>query len=140
MADAVEKAGTFFQMGFMRRFDAGYAAAKKQIDAGRIGQPLVFKATSRDPFRPSLEYANPASSGGLLIDMGIHDFDLARWFMGDVRSISAIGATLLGRWPVLPGKAVAVSVIEPMLFMWWLRPDSSAVRVGAHKAVVWKWL
>jgi scyllo-inositol 2-dehydrogenase (NAD+) len=94
MKRAIEKAGLFFQMGFMRRFDAGYAAAKKQIDARRIGAPLVFKATSRDPFRPSLEYANPKSSGGMLIDMGIHDFDLARWFMGDVRSVAAIGATI----------------------------------------------
>ena len=94
MKAAIEQSGMFFQMGFMRRFDAGYAAAKKQIDAGRIGMPLVFKATSRDPFRPSLEYANPASSGGMLIDMGIHDFDLARWFMGDVRTVSAIGATI----------------------------------------------
>jgi inositol 2-dehydrogenase len=91
---AVDTAGMFFQMGFMRRFDAGYAAAKEQIDAGRIGTPLVFKATSRDPFRPSLEYADPASSGGMLIDMGIHDFDLARWFMGDVGSVAAIGATI----------------------------------------------
>ena len=94
MKKAIEKSGMFFQMGFMRRFDPGYAAAKKQIEQGRIGQPLVFKATSRDPFRPSLEYANPASSGGMLIDMGIHDFDLARWFMGDVKSVSAIGATI----------------------------------------------
>jgi scyllo-inositol 2-dehydrogenase (NAD+) len=94
MKAAIEKSGMFFQMGFMRRFDAGYAAAKKQIESGRIGVPLVFKATSRDPFRPSLEYANPASSGGMLIDMGIHDFDLARWFMGDVRTVSAIGATI----------------------------------------------
>jgi scyllo-inositol 2-dehydrogenase (NAD+) len=94
MQKAVEDSGMFFQMGFMRRFDAGYAAAKKQIDAGRIGMPLVFKATSRDPFRPSLEYANPKSSGGMLIDMGIHDFDLARWFMGDVREVAAIGATI----------------------------------------------
>jgi inositol 2-dehydrogenase len=94
MKAAIDKSGTFFQMGFMRRFDPGYAAAKKQIDAGRIGEPLVFKATSRDPFRPSLEYANPASSGGMLIDMGIHDFDLARWFMGDVRTVAAIGATI----------------------------------------------
>ena len=94
MKTAIEKSGVFFQMGFMRRFDPGYAAAKKQIDAGRIGMPLVFKATSRDPFRPSLEYANPASSGGMLIDMGIHDFDLARWFMGDVRTVAAIGATI----------------------------------------------
>lgn len=94
MKRAIDTSGVFFQMGFMRRFDTGYAAAKKQIEAGRIGQPLVFKATSRDPFRPSLEYANPSSSGGMLIDMGIHDFDLARWFMGDVRSVAAIGATI----------------------------------------------
>jgi inositol 2-dehydrogenase len=94
MKKAIDASGTFFQMGFMRRFDAGYAAAKAQIDAGRIGTPLVFKATSRDPYRPSLEYANPQSSGGLLIDMGIHDFDLARWFMGAVRSVAAIGATI----------------------------------------------
>jgi inositol 2-dehydrogenase len=94
MKEAVERSGMFFQMGFMRRFDPGYAAAKKQIEGGRIGTPLVFKATSRDPFRPSLEYANPASSGGMLLDMGIHDFDLARWFMGDVRSVAAIGATI----------------------------------------------
>ena len=94
MKTAIEKSGMFFQMGFMRRFDPGYAAAKKEIEAGRIGQPLVFKATSRDPFRPSLEYANPASSGGMLIDMGIHDFDLARWFMGEVQKVSAIGATI----------------------------------------------
>jgi scyllo-inositol 2-dehydrogenase (NAD+) len=94
MQAAVKKSGAFLQMGFMRRFDAGYASAKKQIEAGRIGKPLVFKATSRDPFRPSLEYANPKSSGGMLLDMGIHDFDLARWFMGEVRSVSTIGATI----------------------------------------------
>jgi len=94
MRTAIASSGMFFQMGFMRRFDAGYAAAKKQIDDGRIGVPLVFKATSRDPFRPSLEYANPKSSGGMLIDMGIHDFDLARWFMGDARTVAAIGGTI----------------------------------------------
>ncbi len=94
MQDAVSSSGMFLQMGFMRRFDAGYAAAKRQIDEGRIGTPLVFKSTSRDPFRPSLEYANPKSSGGMLLDMGIHDFDLARWFMGEVRTVSTIGATI----------------------------------------------
>jgi scyllo-inositol 2-dehydrogenase (NAD+) len=92
---AVEKSGCFFQMGFMRRFDPGYAAAKKQVDEGRIGQPVVFKSSSRDPFPPSIEYANPASSGGILVDMGIHDFDLARWFMGDVASTAAIGGVLV---------------------------------------------
>jgi inositol 2-dehydrogenase len=94
MQEAIARAGMFFQMGFMRRFDAGYASAKTQIAQGRIGTPLVFKSTSRDPFRPSLEYANPATSGGMLIDMGIHDFDLARWFMGDVDRVSVVGATI----------------------------------------------
>jgi len=95
MADAEKRSGTFFQMGFMRRFDPGYAAAKRQIDEGKIGRPVVFKSTSRDPFPPSIEYANPKSSGGILIDMGIHDIDLARWFMGDVASVQAVGATLV---------------------------------------------
>jgi len=94
MQSAVERNAAFFQMGFMRRFDPGYEAAKKEVSAGRIGTPVVFKSSSRDPFPPSLEYANPASSGGILVDMGIHDFDLARWFMGDVETVSAIGGTL----------------------------------------------
>jgi inositol 2-dehydrogenase len=94
MQEAIDRSGMFFQMGFMRRFDAGYAAGKAHIDTGRIGTPLVFKATSRDPFRPSLEYANPKSSGGMLIDMGIHDFDLARWFMGEVDTVTTVGATI----------------------------------------------
>ena len=92
--DAVARHRSFFQMGFMRRFDPGYVAGKQQVDKGAIGAPVVFKATSRDPYRPSLEYANPASSGGILVDMGIHDFDLARWFMGDVATVSAVGGTL----------------------------------------------
>src|SRR5262245_1368356 len=94
MAEAERQTGTFFQMGFMRRFDPGYAAAKRQVDEGRIGRAVVFKATSRDPFPPSLAYADPKSSGGIFIDMGIHDFDLARWFMGDVASVQAVGAVL----------------------------------------------
>src|SRR5579864_6861855 len=83
MKDAAARSHGFLQMGFMRRFDAGYAAAKKKLDEGAIGTPIVFKSSSRDPYRPSLEYANPKSSGGMISDMGIHDFDLARWFMGD---------------------------------------------------------
>ena len=94
MEVAVERQGTFFQMGFMRRFDPGYAAAKRHVEEGHIGRPVVFKSTSRDPFPPSLEYANPARSGGILVDMGIHDFDLARWFMGEVGSVSAVGGVL----------------------------------------------
>lgn len=94
MAEAERRTGTFLQMGFMRRFDPGYTAAKTQIDDGRIGRPVLFKATSRDPFPPSLAYADPKSSGGIFIDMGIHDFDLARWFMGEVKSVQAVGGVL----------------------------------------------
>lgn len=96
MVDAVEKAGVMFQVGFMRRFDKGYAAAKKQIDAGAIGDPVVVRSIGRDPFRTSLEYANPTVSGGLILDMGIHDFDLLRWFIGDeIQRVYTETATLV---------------------------------------------
>ena len=91
---AVEGAGAFFQMGFMRRFDRGFAAAKQRLEAGVIGDAVVFKSTSRDPYRPSIEYADPRSSGGLIIDMGIHDCDIARWYMGEVVAVQAIGGLL----------------------------------------------
>jgi len=94
MKSAVERTGIFFHMGFMRRFDPGYAAAMARLHNGEIGTPIVFKATSRDPFRPSLEFLNPAKSGGLFLDMGIHDFDLARWYMGDVEEVYSIGNIL----------------------------------------------
>ncbi len=94
MQRAVEQTGVFFQMGFMRRFDRGYVAAKRKIEAGAIGQPVVFKSSSRDPYRPSLEYLDPAHSGGLFVDCGIHDLDLARWYMGEIDSVYSIGGTL----------------------------------------------
>ena len=79
---AVDRAGVFFQMAFQRRFDAGYAEAKKKVDAGVIGDPVVITSTSRDPFRPPLEFCDPKVSGGLIADMGVHDFDVLRMFMG----------------------------------------------------------
>jgi len=94
MKGAIEKSGAFFQMGFMRRFDPGYAAAKKKLAEGEIGTAVLFKSTSRDPHRTTLEYADPKSSGGMLLDMGIHDFDLARFFMGEVKSAHTIAGTL----------------------------------------------
>lgn len=91
---AVEKAGVYFQLGFMRRFDAGYAAAKELILRGKIGKLCVFKSSSRDKGRPSLDYLRPENSGGLFIDMGIHDFDLARWFFGEVKAVHSVGGVL----------------------------------------------
>jgi inositol 2-dehydrogenase len=94
MKRAIEQSGAFFQMGFMRRFDPGYAAAKQKLAAGEIGTAVLFKSTSRDPHRTTLEYADPRSSGGMLLDMGIHDFDLARFFMGEVANVHTIAGTL----------------------------------------------
>ena len=90
----IDSTGVFFHMGFMRRFDRGYRAAKEKIEQGEIGTPVLFKASSRDPFRPSLEYMDPRHSGGIMIDMGIHDIDLARWMMGEVASVYTVGGVL----------------------------------------------
>jgi scyllo-inositol 2-dehydrogenase (NAD+) len=94
MLRAVEKAGVFLHMGFQRRFDAGYRAAKKKLDDGVIGTPVVMISTSRDPFRPPLEFCDPKVSGGLIADMGVHDFDLGRMFLGEVSTVNAVGGAL----------------------------------------------
>ncbi len=94
MLEIVRTTGVFLQMGFQRRFDAGYVAAKKKVEAGVIGAPVLLTSTSRDPYRPPLEFCDPKVSGGLIADMGIHDFDVARMFMGNVKSVYAIGGTL----------------------------------------------
>jgi inositol 2-dehydrogenase len=90
----VEKTGTFFQMGFQRRFDRGYLEAKRKIDRGEIGTPVLLRSSSRDPFAPPLEFCDPQKSGGLILDMGIHDFDVARMFMGEIENVYSIGGAL----------------------------------------------
>lgn len=77
----VNNAGVKLQLGFMRRYDAAYAQAKQKILAGEIGKPVMFKSISRDPKRTSIEFARRENSGGLIVDMGVHDFDLARWLV-----------------------------------------------------------
>lgn len=90
----VDQTGVFFHLGFMRRFDRGYSEARKKIENGDIGKPIVFKSTSRDPQRASLDFLDPKHSGGIFLDMGIHDFDLALWIMGGVKSVFSIGGRL----------------------------------------------
>ena len=94
MLQTVAATGVFFQMGFQRRFDSGYVAAKEKIEAGAIGTPVLLISTSRDPYPPPVEFCDPKVSGGLIADMGIHDFDVARMFMGEVRSVYAVGGAL----------------------------------------------
>jgi inositol 2-dehydrogenase len=93
---AAETAGVKLQVGFMRRFDPAYVLAKEKIDAGVIGTPVMFKGVGRDPGKPNLEFARRENSGGLILDMGIHDFDLARWLMGsEVERVHTEGGCLV---------------------------------------------
>ena len=93
---AVDRARGLFQIGYNRRFDAAYTEAKRLIDEGAIGRPVTFKSTSRDPMMPRLEYARPDVSGGLIVDMAIHDLDIGRWLMrSEVTRVSTEGGTLV---------------------------------------------
>jgi myo-inositol 2-dehydrogenase / D-chiro-inositol 1-dehydrogenase len=86
----VEENGVPFQIGFQRRFDSGYAEARKRIARGLLGRIDQFRAVGRDPGPPPKEYL--AKSGGLFLDQAIHEFDLARFLVGEVHSVFAAGA------------------------------------------------
>ena len=77
---AIEVAGVPFQVGFNRRFDPGHASVRQAVVAGAIGEPHLVRISSRDPAPPSPDYVK--SSGGLFLDMMIHDFDMARFVTG----------------------------------------------------------
>jgi myo-inositol 2-dehydrogenase/D-chiro-inositol 1-dehydrogenase len=91
--DVVDALGTPVQLGFMRRFDPGYAAAKRRIAAGELGRIESFRALSRDTYPPPLEFLK--TSGGLFLDMAVHDLDLARFLVGEVTEVQAWGAVLI---------------------------------------------
>ena len=78
--DTVKETGVKLQVGFNRRFDHNFATIKNMINNGKVGDVEVIKITSRDPEPPSAEYA--AVSGGMFVDMTIHDFDMARFMAG----------------------------------------------------------
>jgi myo-inositol 2-dehydrogenase / D-chiro-inositol 1-dehydrogenase len=92
-AAAVAKAGVPFQIGFQRRFDPGYARAKELIDSGAIGAVEMFRGLTCDVI-PPVSYLR--TSGGLFWDLGIHDFDAARFLMNDdVVEVTATGSILI---------------------------------------------
>jgi len=77
---AVEKAGVKFQVGFNRRFDANFRRVRRAVESGEIGEPSLMHIVSRDPAPPPVEYVR--RSGGMFLDMTIHDFDMARYLIG----------------------------------------------------------
>jgi myo-inositol 2-dehydrogenase/D-chiro-inositol 1-dehydrogenase len=92
--DAVAKAGVPMLVGFNRRFDPNFAELHRRIGAGAIGSVEQVVITSRDPGPPPVAYIK--ASGGLFRDMTIHDFDMARWMLGEEPTeVFAYGATLV---------------------------------------------
>jgi len=87
---AVDDAGSYLQVGFNRRFDPGHASVRAAIAGGEIGELHLLRISSRDPGPPPVPYLR--ASGGIFLDMTVHDFDMARFLTGsDVDSVYALG-------------------------------------------------
>jgi myo-inositol 2-dehydrogenase / D-chiro-inositol 1-dehydrogenase len=89
----VEQCGVKLQVGFNRRFDRSFQRVHEIVASGEIGRPCILRITNRDPVPPSVEYAR--SSGGMFLDMTIHDFDMARFQVGEIEEVYAMGNVLV---------------------------------------------
>ena len=92
--EAVKSAGVQLQVGFNRRFDANFARVRRAIAGSEIGRPTLMHIVSRDPAPPPISYVR--GSGGMFMDMSIHDFDMARFLLGEEpHEIHAMGAVMI---------------------------------------------
>lgn len=92
--EALKKSDVKYQVGFNRRFDHNFMAAREAVKAGKIGDLNVLKICSRDPGAPPVSYIKV--SGGIFLDMTIHDFDMVRYMSGaEVEEVYAMGAVLV---------------------------------------------
>ncbi len=91
---AVEESGVKLQIGFQRRFDPNFRRVRELIANGSIGKPYLVHIISRDPAPPPIDYIKV--SGGIFLDMTIHDFDMARFLLGEeVEEVYAIGGVMV---------------------------------------------
>jgi myo-inositol 2-dehydrogenase/D-chiro-inositol 1-dehydrogenase len=90
---AIETAGVKLQVGFNRRFDKSFQRVHEMVATGDIGSPCILRITNRDPEVPPIAYMR--TSGGMFLDMTIHDFDMARFQVGEVEEIYAMGSVLI---------------------------------------------
>ena len=96
MLDLTNKAGVRVQVGHVRRYDPPNVRAKQRIEAGEIGDPVIFKSLARDPAPPPVSYMASGVNGMFFQDSTVHEFDLGRWLMNDeISEIHAYGAILV---------------------------------------------
>jgi len=92
--ESVKESGVKLQIGFNRRFDPSFRRVREIVASGEIGVPQILRITSRDPGPPPIEYIKV--SGGIFLDMNIHDFDMARFLIGgEVVEIYAVGGVMV---------------------------------------------
>jgi myo-inositol 2-dehydrogenase / D-chiro-inositol 1-dehydrogenase len=91
----VEKAGVKLQVGFNRRFDKSYQRVHEIVASGEIGRPCILRITNRDPDFPAMEFMR--ASGGIFLDLAIHDFDMVRYQVGEVDEVYAMGSVLINQ-------------------------------------------
>jgi myo-inositol 2-dehydrogenase/D-chiro-inositol 1-dehydrogenase len=93
MLSAAEGSGVKLQVGFNRRFDKSFQRVHEIVHLGEIGRPCILRITNRDPEPPSIEFLR--TSGGMFLDMTIHDFDMARFQIGEVDEVYTMGNVLV---------------------------------------------
>jgi myo-inositol 2-dehydrogenase/D-chiro-inositol 1-dehydrogenase len=92
--EVVERAGIKLQVGFNRRFDPTFSRVRAAVEDGSVGDVHMLRITARDPEPPPIEYVK--CSGGMLVDMTIHDFDMVRFLSGsEVEEVHVYGAVLV---------------------------------------------
>lgn len=124
----VAKSNVKLMLGFNRRFDPNFLKIRNLVKGGRVGDPHVLKITSRDPAPPPLGYLK--SSGGMFLDMSIHDFDMARYIMGkEVVEVFSSAAVLTD--PVIQEAGDIDTAITTLRF----EDGSMAVIDNSRKAV-----
>jgi myo-inositol 2-dehydrogenase/D-chiro-inositol 1-dehydrogenase len=128
LVDMANQSSVKLMLGFNRRFDPDFLQARRSIQAGRIGDIQIIKITSRDPGLPPLDYIK--NSGGLFMDMAIHDFDMARYMMGkEVKEVYSRGLVLVDK------QVGEVGDVDTALTTLIFEDDTYAVIDNSRKAI-----
>ncbi|NDE10108.1 MAG: inositol 2-dehydrogenase [Chitinophagia bacterium] len=128
LVDMANQSSVKLMLGFNRRFDPDFLQARRSIQAGRVGDIQIIKITSRDPGLPPLDYIK--NSGGLFMDMAIHDFDMARYMMGkEVKEVFSRGLVLVDK------QVGEVGDVDTALTTLIFEDDTYAVIDNSRKAI-----